>query len=1815
MSSHTRLPLPPPLPRWRRYKTSTNVARSPKKQQIYFGSTQTSPKSRAKHPLSSSPRLQTNKPLQEESFGTTQTVSNPSWRSDEIVSAPLESFPKSAEVADTISDPSVWAQRIKLPENVSVVENTISSLSSVLNEGRKSSVNHWHDNNRASSSSNHGVRLAPLSLEQIHSTDPSVASSATSIFKRKTPRNMRSLLRNFLVDEMGELNSHVDFVAHAIDSGQAITNALVQDIVQHHPSIESMNLRACHEITDVGLWAIAQFCKRLEKIVLAQAESFTHIGLRSLTLKCTHIKWIDLSHCPQVNDATIRVIAGGCGNLEHLNVSYCTKITDISLSEVAQCCLKLKQMLLTCCKGISQFGDYALKDAGSNLVNLEILNCIRCPYIRNEGVNGLAAGACTGTLRRLRFTACAAGLKGNVPSTSLSKFSRLQHLQLAGWKKTADRDLQTICTKLINLQVLDISGSELITAKGIENLSKIPKLIDLNLQDCQHIGSVKSMKTLMEACPQLEKLNLYRCGEILHQPVVDSLFAGCTRLATLNLSETKQMNLNYVQNLATKLPFSVPHVRESKKLRHHKESPFLVSAVDPHPERSPNSKSALSKIKSMESQINDEVFGSVLDRIDQTKLVNPNWLTPHFFGLVPVENYYQRVRDEEERIRGRFASIRIQAFLRGAIARGGVAKLREKYLQIKAAGLFQAAFRGLKGRQRARKVVELVKKIKFSVLLSRVWRGSVIRYEVTKQKRMLELAKNQKVAAVMCQSVIRGHLARAFVGAIVRDRALAAQRASLEKFRRERAAVTIQCMFRTYRSKGLYWAAVTGRRNERRLHKLRRLSAMKIQSMVRQKFARDVLSQLRDEENFRRFVKAVTLLQARVQSWKARAIAQLLREEKQWHEYQWYSAQVIQRCWRRSRSRFTVQILRSLAALGREETKAACIIQNFARYVRGRNLYWTAIKARAEMRKKNKAQTLIKRIWFGAQARQVAEVFRALVKARRDAAPIYEAVEDLENKRRETNKKLKIVLRKHGVLLKQRNNVAAELRQVLKTRQKFYDSTTMQPGVPQRFKVAFLKKELRIRLEEAKNTIKPLMPVIESLDEEINEIDAEINMLKAKLKPYEEDIKAKAIRNRRERIKKSIDTQIRAAVQMQAAFRGQRTREALRRSGGINYWILTWDEEDERDVYFNTFTGDKTWYKPPEMNLFAMTAKRPHEATKWVEEWDTTAGAYFYYNTRTGEYRWEKPPDFDIDLGDSVQGEGLEWFDAKKNEIVQTNSTAIEQGSGDSNYEPVSFGALTTNTHPDKNDAANSNERTEQDYLSSQPTTGRTIYAWEELIDEKSERTYYKNTVTGEVKWSLSPHEALSSEAGLRVTQALIAENPLWQGVSGIGIDIPDDKTGLKPVTLEDSATLMDHIATTSIDNVEDTNHKSGAQVLSTSTNNNDTNDVVTSQIASESQTISESPHVDDTLPDDWEEVEDEESGSTFYFNRQTNESRWERPIRRVQQLVKGVAAIVLGTSEVIKSAADTTIAGASQDNEDSIEDSQSDKPLTLIQSSSIGNDIRNQTNFDQDTRETNLTNVDPFPTKEVNEVAANNSENEANEILIEGKTKIKDDSIAGRAWEVLTNEQGEIYYYNNVTGEKKIDRPDEFEATDMNFINSKSDTNDELEKMEIESEIIGKWEVLTNGDGVTYYYHTETGETSFERPDVEIASKLQASTEDGIDEQQSKQAVQPKNDLDLDHASDVPENWEEIVDENSGSTYYYNRVSGESRWNLPRQMLLAMSALTAMNMFSPSNDENTSIEIRQEDETEWETIEEDNGSVYYYNTLTGESTWDNPYS
>ena len=75
---------------------------------------------------------------------------------------------------------------------------------------------------------------------------------------------------------------------------------------------------------------------------------------------------------------------------------------------------------------------------------------------------------------------------------------------------------------------------------------------------------------------------------------------------------------------------------------------------------------------------------------------------------------------------------------------------------------------------------------------------------------------------------------------------------------------------------------------------------------------------------------------------------------------------------------------------------------------------------------------------------------------------------------------------------------------------------------------------------------------------------------------------------------------------------------------------------------------------------------------------------------------------------------------------------------------------------------------------------------------------------------------------------------------------------------------------------------------------------------------------------------------------------------------------------------------------------------------------------------------------------------------------------------------------------------------------------------------------------------------------------------------------------------AEVSSAWEAAVDDDSGNTYWYNAVTGETTWVDP--------ATAAAQAASPS-----------EADGAWEECFDNSGNAYYYNAVTGVTTWDRP--
>lgn len=121
-----------------------------------------------------------------------------------------------------------------------------------------------------------------------------------------------------------------------------------------------------------------------------------------------------------------------------------------------------------------------------------------------------------------------------------------------------------------------------------------------------------------------------------------------------------------------------------------------------------------------------------------------------------------------------------------------------------------------------------------------------------------------------------------------------------------------------------------------------------------------------------------------------------------------------------------------------------------------------------------------------------------------------------------------------------------------------------------------------------------------------------------------------------------------------------------------------------------------------------------------------------------------------------------------------------------------------------------------------------------------------------------------------------------------------------------------------------------------------------------------------------------------------------------------------------------------------------------------------------------------------------------------------------------------------------------------------------------------GDWIQQTDeSSGCPYYTNTVTGETTWDYP-PELAGGAAASTEG---------------------------NWIETYDESSGAYYYLHDVTGESTWEKPENYVPAAGTGVVAEAAGVDPDS---------DPTNW-TTGEDNGAVYYINSVTGLTQWDMP--
>ena len=324
------------------------------------------------------------------------------------------------------------------------------------------------------------------------------ASLAKRGIKRVQVLSLKKSLRD-LVNGMPSLES-LNLSGCYNLSDFALESAFIREV----PALKVLNLSLCKDVTDSSLRRITTNCKNIEVLDLAGCSKITNQSLFFISL-LKKVKKLNLRSCRQISDfgigdlcnisapqtrrsledlclqdcqkltdESLRHISVGLPNLHKINLSFCVSITDTGLKSLSKL-HTLQDLNLRSCDNISDIGIGFLGENGLNLLSLDISFCAN---IADSGMKHIAAGICT--LRSLSLTTCSIGDEG---LKRLAKaLSDLEELNIGQCVAITDEGLLSLADNSFKLRSLDLYGCPKVTSNALALVRKLPKLQRLNLE-------------------------------------------------------------------------------------------------------------------------------------------------------------------------------------------------------------------------------------------------------------------------------------------------------------------------------------------------------------------------------------------------------------------------------------------------------------------------------------------------------------------------------------------------------------------------------------------------------------------------------------------------------------------------------------------------------------------------------------------------------------------------------------------------------------------------------------------------------------------------------------------------------------------------------------------------------------------------------------------------------------------------------------------------------------------------------------------------------------------------------------------------------------------------------------------------------------------------------------------------------------------------------------------------------------------------------------------------------------------------------------
>ncbi|MES2608009.1 MAG: hypothetical protein V4544_04710 [Pseudomonadota bacterium] len=220
-----------------------------------------------------------------------------------------------------------------------------------------------------------------------------------------------NLSLNFLSNGLTE-NAIISFIENcptlreiSIDGAYVITYRMFIALSKN-PELQILDVSCCVGLTNEGLMAIAENCKRLQEFHLFWCETFTEDAVISVIKSCPELRRISLSSHSIATDKTFIAISEN-PKLQILKATKCDQITNEGLMAIKKNCKELKEVKLSeynnrftgdaiiskntlisfieACPKLELIDLYCMESCTDDTLNALILHC---PWLKNVSING-----------------------------------------------------------------------------------------------------------------------------------------------------------------------------------------------------------------------------------------------------------------------------------------------------------------------------------------------------------------------------------------------------------------------------------------------------------------------------------------------------------------------------------------------------------------------------------------------------------------------------------------------------------------------------------------------------------------------------------------------------------------------------------------------------------------------------------------------------------------------------------------------------------------------------------------------------------------------------------------------------------------------------------------------------------------------------------------------------------------------------------------------------------------------------------------------------------------------------------------------------------------------------------------------------------------------------------------------------------------------------------------------------------------------------------------------------------------------------------